>query len=141
MCSFALTKHLPGDDVGVVFQGRYDDVITLADAVLAKGEGKGVDRISSAFGEDYLIGRTCPYEGSHFGSGSLVLFGSHLTQVMHTSVDVGIEMLVGIDNSLQHPAWFLARGSIVQIDQGLAIDCFVEYREIVAVHIVLGFIV
>ena len=65
-------------------------------------------------------------------SGSFVMLRSELAQVVDASMDVGIRFVVGGFDGLDDTAWLLGRRSVVQIDQGLAIDLLAKYGEFVS---------
>lgn len=95
-------------------------------------EGHEVDRLCRPSGEDDPFGRRGTDEVGDTPSGSLVVLRSQLAQVVDAPMDVGVRFVVGRFDSLDDTAGFLGRRSVVQIDQGLAIDLLAKYGEFVS---------
>ena len=95
-------------------------------------EGYEVDRLCRPTGEDEPFGRRGADEGGDAPSGSLVMLRSQLAQVVDAPMDVGVRFVVGGFDSLDDTAGLLGRRSVVQVDQGLAIDLLAKYGEFVS---------
>ena len=67
-------------------------------------------------------------EPGHRLAGMFVGLGSHLAEVMHSTVDVAVLVKVIVTLTFNHAQRFLGGRRIVEIDQRLAIDLLVEDR-------------
>ncbi len=89
ICSLALTHHLPGDNVGVVFHFRDQNLIPRSDILFTKGEGYRIDRSGGSAGEYNLTGGAGIQKGPDGLPGCFITSGHLLTQEMDTR-DFGI---------------------------------------------------
>ena len=88
----ALTEHLPGNDVRMVFQTAYNNLIPFANKRFSKGESQGIEAVGRSLREDDLIATLCPDEIRHFLPCLFVLTRRYLTQMMHSAVDIAVPM-------------------------------------------------
>mgnify|MGYP000956673470 CR=1 FL=1 len=95
-------------------------------------EGHEVDRLCRPSGEDEPFGGRGADEVGDAPSGSFVMLCSKLAQVVDAPMDVGIRFVVGGFDGLDDTAGLLGRRSVVQIDQGLAIDLLAKYGKFVS---------
>ena len=72
------------------------------------------------------------YKMSHFMTHLLISLGGLLTQVMEPTMNIRILLAVILLQSIDDRLWFLGRGRIVQISQGLAIDLCLKNRKVCA---------
>ena len=107
-------------------------VARLEEEGFSGAEGYEVDRLCRPTGEDESFGGRSTDEVGDTPSGSLVVLRSQLAQVVDAPMDVGVCFVVGGFDGLDDTAGLLGRRSVVQIDQGLAIDLLAKYGEFVS---------
>ena len=57
-------------------------------------------------------------------------FRSFLAQKVYPAMNVGIQVLVAIHNSVEHCFWLLGGGSVIKIDKWLVVYLLCKYWEI-----------
>lgn len=123
-------QQLPGDDVGVVFEGGEDDLVAGAHASAAPGLGDQVDAFGGAPYEDDLLGPPGPDETRDPASRALQqgggLTGEGVCAPVHVRVVVGVEVAYGVDDL----AGFVGGGGAVEPDERAAADSAREGGEV-----------
>ena len=114
----AESGQLPGDDVGVVLQGRDDDFASGVVAVEARHRGGDqVDALRRAAREDNLFRRSGAEEAAHRLAGGFVQIGGALREEVHATMHVGVHVVVFLRHGLDHRTRLLRRGGVVEIDK------------------------
>ena len=130
-----LGDHLPGHDVGVVFQRAEDDLVTDFQVAQAPAIRHQVDRFGGAAGPDDLAAVCCVKILGHLLSCLFEAQGGFGTQVMRGTVNVGVGGLVVLCYRINHRVRFLCGGGVVQIGQRLAADLLRQNRKLIAQHL------
>ena len=129
-CALLFCQHLPRHDVRMVFQAGQDDLVALADERAAVSVHHQVDGLCGPLRENDLPGFLRIQEMPDLNARLLVFPGGQLAQIVHRAVDVGVLFLLvahdAVDDLLRHLA---ARG-VIQVDQRLAGNLQLEYREV-----------
>ena len=107
-------------------------VTRLEEEGFSGAEGHEVDRLCRPSGEDEPFGGRSTNEVGDAPPSSFVMLRSELAQVVDATMDIGIRFVVGGFDGLDDTAGLLGRRSVVQIDQGLAIDLLAKYGEFVS---------
>ena len=114
----AESRQLPGDDVGVVLQGRDDDFASGIVTVETRHRcGDQVDALRRAAREDDLLRRGGAEKAPHRLAGGFVQIGGALREEMHAAMHVGVHVVVFLRHRLDHRARLLCRGGVVEIDK------------------------
>ena len=126
----AVAQELPGDDVAVVLHDGDDDLVALAEEGFTERRSQEVDALGGSACEDNLArgagvdeladGLACPF----------VQLGRLLGEEVDAAVHVGIDRVVLLGNGIDHAAWFLRGGAVVEIDERLAVDRAAENGEV-----------
>ena len=106
----------------MVLQARDYNFISLANVLPAKGLGHQVYSLSGAPHVDQLMVFSGVDELTGLASRRLVVISGQLTERMHAPMDIGIHGSIVADQGINHRLRLLTGGSVVQINQGLAID-------------------
>ena len=130
--AMAFPEEMPGHDVGMVLHDREDDLVALLDVGLAPGRGNEVDRLGDVAGEDDLFVAPRIDELRHLGAGALIGFGGGIGEVMQAAMHVGVFAVVRFRHAVEHGGRLLGGGSIVEIDELLAVDLQRQRRKILA---------
>ena len=123
-------QELPGHDVGMVLHDRQDDFIACADPRRHKARGHQVERVGRALGENDLFGARRVEELAHRLTRLFIGIGRSLRQRVQSAMHIGIGVLIGIGDRVDHRPGFLGRSAVVEIDQALAVYIFLEDREV-----------
>ena len=70
-------------------------------AVFSEAESEHIQAVGCAFGEDDFFFGVGAYEISRFFPCLFVLLCGYLAEVMHSSVDIGVSMQVGIGECIE----------------------------------------
>ncbi len=127
-----LAQHLPGNDVGVMFQAGDDDFVARFDVVAAPALRDQVDAFGGSANEDDLFGGARVEEPLHLGARLFVGLRGALAKLMHAAVDVGAIHFVELDDGVDDGARLLRGGGVIEIDERLAVDGLLEDGEILA---------
>ena len=112
------SRQLPGDDVGVVLQGRDDDFASGVVAVEARHRcGDQVDALRRAARENDFFRRSGAEEAAHRFAGGFVQIGGALREEVHAAMHVGVHVVVFLRHGLDHRTRLLCRGGVVEIDK------------------------
>jgi len=127
-------QHLPGHDVGMMFQVRDHDLVAFAHVLLAVGLGDQVDAFGGAAHEDDFFGLRCPDELGDLLARAFVGIGRASGEFVRGAVDVRVLVLVEVREPLDHRARLLRRRRVIEPDQLIlsAVDARGEDREIAA---------
>ena len=125
-----LRRLLPGDDVRVVFHAGEQDLIAFLQPAPGQPVSDEINPFSRAPDEDNIARRRRTDKMRHFLAGTVVGVGSHLTQIMHTAVDIPVLLAVIAVNGLEHLARFLRGCRIVEVNQGASVDRRSEDRKV-----------
>ena len=125
-----LGRLLPRDDVRVVFHAGEQDLVACLQPALGQPVGHEIDPLGRATDKDNIARRRRADEARHIFAGTVVGIGSHLTQIMHTAVDIPVLLAVIAVNGLEHLARFLRGGRVVEVNQGASIDRRSENRKV-----------
>ena len=125
----ALCLQLPWNDVGVVFHRRDNHLIALLHAALCEAGGNEVQALRRPTGKDNLICGMCVDELPYRLTCSLMQVGCLLRQPVYTTVYVGIHIEVFLAHGIQHAERFLRGGTVVKVNQRLAVNSAGENRE------------
>src|SRR6202021_1079500 len=117
-----LAQHLPGDDVGVVFQARDDNFVAGLHVLAAPGLRDQIDAFGGAANEDDFVLVARVEEALDLGAGELVGLGGALAELVHAAVDGGAIDGVELDEGVYYGLGFLGGGGVVEVDQGLAVN-------------------
>ena len=121
---------LPGNQVGVVLIRCYDNLVAFADVLLCPCVSYQIQRLRCVARPDYLLRMFGSYEAGNFDASVFIEFGRFLAESVYAPMHIGIGGLVVVNQRLYNLTRFLGRGSVVQIDQWLAIDLPGQYRKV-----------
>ena len=119
--ALTLAKHLPRNDIGMMLHRTDDDFISFVTKSLTETECQEIDALGGATGEKYFRSATSIDKTTYRLARSLMEFGSLLAEEMNTAMHIGIHVVVFLRNRLHHTTRLLGGGSIVEINQRLAI--------------------
>ena len=122
--------HLPGNDVGVMFESRDQNLIARLHARADERLRNEVDGLRRTAHEDDLFRVTRIDESANHIASAFVGVRRALTQGVHATVDVGVVVFVIVADRLDHLAGALAGGGVVQIHERFAIDPLIEDGEV-----------
>ena len=125
-----LAQELPGDDVRVVLDGGDDDLVARPDPRAAVARGDQVDALGGAADEHDLARIGGVEEALDADARLLVGLGGLLAQEMHAPVHVRVLQRVVGDERVDHGLGLLARGRVVQVDEGFSVNPLVERRKV-----------
>lgn len=114
-------KQLPGNNVAMVFHHRKNHLIPLLHEFLTEAGDKQVDTLRRTTGEDNLIRAASIDETSHRLTRGLVQLCSLLRQEVHSAMHIGIHRIIFVRNGIHYLARFLRSGTVVKVNQRLAI--------------------
>ena len=122
--------QLPGDDVGVVFEGGEQDLVAGLQAGARVRLRHQVDRFGGAAREDDLARRRGVHEVAHALARVFEHRGGFLAQLVHAAMHVGVVALfVGVDR-VDHALRALRRGRAVEEHQRFAVHLARQDREV-----------
>ena len=127
--TFALAKHLPGNDIRVMLRFRNDDFIPGPDKSFPETECDQVDRSGGAGGKNDLFPRPSIQVIPDKIPRRFVFLRSQGGQVMDRAVQVGIDLRGHLRPLAHHGKRTLRRSRVVQIDQRLAVNPLPEFGE------------
>ena len=122
--------ELPRDDVGVVLHLCDNHLVAGLHLRFAERAGYQVDSLRGATCKDDLLDLTGVDKRAHLFTCRLVQIGSLLTQVVDTTMHVGIHIEILVAHGIEHHEWLLRSGRIVEIDQRFLIHLARQNREI-----------
>lgn len=117
-----LAKELPGDDVGMVLERRDDNLIALANELIAPCVGNKVYGLGRIASEDNLgrIGRS--KERGDSLAGILIERGADVAEMVYAAVYIGIYSTIDVVVCVDYALWLLRRSGIVEIYELAAVD-------------------
>lgn len=89
-----LGEHLPGNDVGVVFEFGDEDLVTRLDVGASVCGGDEVEGFGGSGGEYYFVAGGGVDERGYFVACALVFFGCLAGEGVCSAVDVGVGSVV-----------------------------------------------
>src|SRR4030042_2542824 len=114
-------KHLPVNDVGVMFHFCDEDLIPLANKSFTEGKSNTVYCGRCTAGEDDLMGMFCTDEFLYRHSRLFICFGRLLAEIMHPPVNRAVVVPVkGID-ALNYRQRFLCCRSVIKVYERFAV--------------------
>ncbi len=125
-----LAHHLPRHDVGMVFHGRQNDLVARLQPRPREALRHEVDGLGRAAREDDLFGMARIEQMLDLDPRILERLGRLLRQGVHAAMDVRVEVPVVVGFGRDHHLRFLRGGSVVEIDQLLAVHALLQDRKI-----------
>ncbi len=113
-------QQLPRHEVGVVLELAGEDRVAGVQVLQAPRERDQVDRLGRVAGPDDLGALARVDEARHLRAGGLEGVGRAGRDLVHAAVDVGVVVLVVVDQALDHRARLLRAGRRVEVHQPLA---------------------
>ncbi len=123
---------LPRDEVGVVLHFRGEHDVARLEVRMAPAAGDDVDALGRAASKNDLGGIGSVDEFRDAGAGALVAVGRAHRERVEPTMDVAVVAFVVVHEGVDHAARFLRSGTVVKIDQRLAVDLLVQDREVSA---------
>lgn len=127
-----LRQLLPRHNVGVVLKMGDNYLIARADVLAAPSLCNQVYGLGGAPGEDDVVGRWRPQEAGHGRSGALEGVSRSRRQGVGAAVDIGIFVLVEVDQTVDDNLRLLRCRRIVQPDELAPVDSFLQDGEVTA---------
>lgn len=115
--SGALRQLLPGHQVAVMLHHREQHLIAFAQVGISPGAGHEVDRLGGIAGKHNFAGTGSTDEISCDPSGSLERFRRPGTELVGTTVHVGVIQAVIVLKRLKHLTGLLTGRRVIQVDQ------------------------
>ncbi len=109
--------YLPGNQIGVVFHFCQENHIASFEMSGAPALSYEVDRFGGAPCEDDLRRMAGIQKRGDAGSSCFVSVGGPHRERVKTSVDIGVVVLVVASQRVDHYAWLVGCGGIVQINE------------------------
>ncbi len=134
--SRTLAGQLPGYYVGVMLHARHYHLVAVPKEALAKRGGYQIDALGGATGKDNFAALAGINKLAYLAAYSLVLLGGLLGQIVCATVNIAVQGEVIIGESVDYLPWLLSGGSVVEIDQWVAVGSGIEYGEI---HVIIVF--
>ena len=113
--------QLPRNDVRMVLHLRHEYFVASLHLRLAERAGHEVDGLCGTSRKHNLLRLAGIDELAHFFAGGLVQVGSLLTEIVNTTMHIGIDIQILVPHGVEHAQGLLRGGRIVEIDQRLAI--------------------
>ena len=129
---FLLGDHLPGHDVGVMFQRGEDDLVARLQELPPVGLRNEIDAFRRAAHEDDFFGRRCAEKRLYLLPRLLVGVGRTGRQRVGAAMDVRVVAGVKVRNGVDHALRLLRRRGVVEPDQRPAVDLLIEHGKIAA---------
>ena len=136
-------QELPGDHVAVVLRDAQNDLVAGLHELAAPGVRDEVDRLGRvAHEDDGLVTVLRVDKARDLGSHGLVQGRRLFRQRVNTAVDVGVVVLVVVDQGIDDLVRLLGGRCVIEIDQRLAVDLSLQDRKVLAngfdvVHVLL----
>jgi len=129
-CARLLGEKLPWHDIGVVFDGRDDNLVARSDMFATVALRNEVDRFRGATKKDNFLCVGGTNKVAHFFSGTFKSTRRAFRQLVGSAMDIGVvttvEMRSGVDDGL----WFLRGCGVIQEDKRLTIGFLMQSRKI-----------
>ncbi len=125
-----LRKHLPRNDIGVVFEMSDDDLVAGLQMLATPGIGHQIDRFGGAAHEDDLFVLRCADESPSRVPGLFVGVGRPGRQLVRRAVDVGVLVSVEVRQPVDHHLRLLGGRGVVEPDQRLPVDRLLQDRKV-----------
>ena len=129
---FFLAQHLPGDDVGVVLEGRDQHFVARSHVRPTVGRRDEIDGFRRAAREDDLPGLGGVEETADRLPDSLVGLGRLHREPMHAAVNVRVVPLVEVPLRFDHRNRFLSGRGVVQIIERHPVNLLRQNRKVAA---------
>ena len=120
--AFSGRLKLPRHDIGMMFNGRNNDFITFLHEALTETGGYEVESFGCSTRENYLIRCLGIEKLAHSLAGSLMEFGGLLTEPMHSTVHIGIDVQIFFAHRIKHTKRLLRGSRIVKINEWTVIN-------------------
>ena len=127
-----VAQHLPGNDVRVVLEIGDHHLIALADIAPAPGTRHEIDRFGRAASPDDGVIRRSVEETAHLLARGLEGVGRARRERVRCAMHVGILARIEIGDAVDHGLRLLRGRGVVEPDQRLAVDIFLQDREVAA---------
>ena len=124
-----LAQKMPGHDVGMVLHNGKHDLVARFDALTPERIGDQIDCLSGVASEDDLFLALGVQKRAHAFTRALVRLGCLIGEVMQTAVHIRVLLGIRLLQPVEHLLRLLCRGSVVEVDQRLAIDALTPARE------------
>src|SRR5579872_701383 len=128
--AFAFAMEMPRHNIRMVLHDGQDDFIAFMDMVETETRRHEIDRLGRVTREDDLLMRRSIQETPHTLARRLVTFRRGISEIMQAAVHVGIFMLIGLAQPIEHLPRLLCRGGVIEIDKRLAIRTLGKDRKI-----------
>jgi len=125
-------QHLPWNDIGVVLDPANDDFVFLPDVLSSPTLCHQIDGLGCTTHEDDLFGRRRVEEVRDLGASIFVGVGGAGGQIVCSTVNVGVLVLVEIPEAVDDGLRLLRGGCVVEPDQWAAINLLVQDRKVAA---------
>ncbi len=122
--------HLPGNDVGVMFEMADDNFVSRLEKLSAPTAGVEVDAFCGTSGEKILGGLFGIQKRPHLFTGGFVQAGGGLAELVDAPMDIGVLGFVVTDDGINDGARFLRGGGVIEVDEGFAVGFSGENGEI-----------
>ena len=122
--------QLPRYDVRVVLHLCDDDLVACFHLALAKRLSHQINRLRSASCKHYFLYLAGIDKRTHFLASCFVQVGSLLTQIVHPSMHVCIDVQILVAHGVEHHQRFLRSSRIIQINQWFTIHFARQNREV-----------
>jgi hypothetical protein len=130
--SHGLGEQLPRDDVGVVLERGEHDLVAGADPRPAKGVGQQVDALGGAADEDDLLRARRSQQPGDRRPRVLVRVGRARRKSVRAAMDVAVVPFIEAGHGIEHYAWLLRRGRVVEPHEPMAVNPLVQGGEVCA---------
>ena len=128
-----LGDELPGDHVAVVLDDADDDLVAGLEEAPSPGVRDEVDPLGRVAREDDALGAVGRLdEARDLGARAFVGLGRLFGERVQAAVDVGVVVLVVVDERVDDLARLLGRRGVVQVDQRAAVHLALEDGEVLA---------
>ena len=128
--TFFFTKHLPGDNIGVMLHGRDDHLVARPDVLASVRVSYQVDGFRSAADKNDLPIFSGVDESPDLGSRVLIFFGGSFTQEMNAAMNVGVLCGVVTHGGVEHDLRLLTGGRVVEVNERFTMNFLFQSREI-----------
>lgn len=118
---FMTLQQLPWYNIGVVFHGRENNLITIVQELVSPRAGYKVDGFGCAASKDNLVCMAGIDISLYTTPGSFMSFSSLYAEGMYAAVYVGIYAIITVGNAVYHTLWMLRCSGVIEIDKGLMV--------------------
>src|SRR5258708_12806033 len=132
MGALLCAQHLPGNDVGMVFNPTDDDLVVLADVAPAPTLRHEIDRFGRTADEYDLLCRRGIEKMRYLLAGILVGVCSPCREFVSGTMHIAVLILLELRDALDTTLRLLRSRRVVQPDERLAMHALLQNREIAA---------